>query len=50
MYKISNVRRLCKVINYVYGIDISIAVNSSNKSNQEILESIQYYDKQIGNA
>lgn len=40
-------RRLCKVFNYVYGIDISIAANSSNKTNQEILEAIQYYDTQI---
>jgi hypothetical protein len=48
------IRRLCKVIDYVYGIDISIVANSSNKTNQEILdailETIQYYDTQIVNA
>ena len=50
MYRTAYIRRLCKVINYIYGIDISIASNSSDKPNHEILEAIQYYDTQIVNA
>ena len=42
-----DIRRLCRVINYIYGINISIAANSSNKTNQEILTAIQYYATQI---